>query len=190
MRKLALFLAILLCLSFTGCEKEKEERIPPTRSTDPILNIEGVTPDDGPVYTPVYVTVFGDTAYLATYPKLEDGEQESPDCPIREISEGGTVSCGGAHEQETPITRVVILEQLHPKSMANWFRNMGALRTIDGLGYLKTENVTDMSYAFTGCFRLVELPAAERWDVSKVEAMTDMFDGCDAMANKPSWYQE
>lgn len=189
MKKLTVILAILLCLSMTACQKEKKERIPPTRSTDPIFGGEVTTPNDGIYRTSVYVTVYGDTAYLATYPYEIDDEEMEMACDIREISKGGTILCGGAHEQEMPITTVVILEAVGPDSTAGWFRNMTHLRKISGLSNLRTENVTDMSYMFSGCTRLDEL-RADDWDVSKVTQMTGIFDGCEALAVKPSWYQE
>ena len=189
MKKYTLLLTVLLCLSLMGCQKEKEERVPPSRSTDPIMSIAPTTPTDSEYHTSVYVTVFGDTAYLATYPREVGDNNEEPECGIREISKGGTILCGSQHEQEIPITRVVILDQIHPDSTANWFRNMTALRTISGLGNLYTENVTDMSNMFNGCTRLAELEA-DRWDVSNVTDMTGIFDGCETLAVKPSWYQE
>ena len=189
MKKLSIVLALLLCLSCLGCQSEKPERIPPLRSTDPILNIPEPTVPNTEIHTPVYVTVFGDTAYLATYPREVGDNGEEPLCPIRMIADGLPISCGGLHEQEIPITRVVIMEEIHPQCTANWFRNMSALRTIKGLSNLRTENVTDMSNMFSGCLRLSELEA-EDWDVSNVEDMTDMFKDCNALATKPSWYTE
>ncbi len=189
MKKIALLLAVVLCLSLAGCKEEKQERIAPTRSTDPILNIHGGGTTDAEIHTSVYVTVFGNTAYLASYPKETDGDEKEPACAIREISKGGTIICGGGHEDEVPITHVVILDKIYPDSTADWFRNMTSLRSIDGLGNLSIEHVTNMSNMFNGCTRLVELEIGG-WDVSGVEDMTGMFDGCDALSNRPSWYQE
>lgn len=189
MKKRTMILALLLCVSLCGCRKEKQERPIPSRSTDPINQIEVTTPSDTGYHTAVYVTVFGDTAYLATYPREVGDDGEEMACGIREISKGGTILCGGEHEKEIPITRVVILDQIHPDSTAEWFRNMTTLRRVSGLSNLKMENVTDMSYMFSGCTRLAELEA-DHWDVSKVTSMTGIFDGCDALPQKPSWYQE
>ena len=68
MKKLSILLAVLLCLTMTACEKEKKERIPPTRSTDPVFEDVVTRPTEPTYRTSVYVTVYGDTAYLATYP--------------------------------------------------------------------------------------------------------------------------
>lgn len=189
MKKRTILLAIVLCLSLTACQQEKEERLPPSRSTDPIMNITTPPPSSGEIHTPVYVTVFGDTAYLATFPKVTGDEGEEPVCPARQISDGLPISCGGAHEKEIPITCVVIMDELYPYSTANWFRNMTALRTIKGQKNLHIENVTDMSNMFNGCTRLAELEI-ESWDVSNVTDMTDMFKDCNALETLPSWYKE
>lgn len=189
MKKSLLLIALILCLSLAACKPEKEERVPPSRSTDPILDIGGNGAQIQEQHTPVYVTVFEDTAYLSIYPRMTDGEEEEPECDARDIANGGTILCGGAHEAEMPITRVIILDQIHPDSTADWFRNMTALRTIEGLGNLHLENVTDMSNMFNGCVRLTELDA-DGWDVSNVTDMTGIFDGCDALADRPSWYTE
>lgn len=188
MKKILLLMALIMIVSLCGCKREKTERVPPTRSTDPIMDFNNGGITDGQTHTPVYVTIFEDTAYLSIYPREKDGEKE-PECEARDISKGGTVRCGCAHIQEKPITRVVIMDEIHPDSTADWFRNLGALRVIEGLGNLRVENVTDMSNMFNGCGKLSELNI-DSWDVSKVEDMTGMFTGCDALGSRPSWYTE
>ena len=194
MKKFTLLLAVVLCLCLAACQKEKEERIAPTRSTDPILNIGGNNDTDAEIHTPVYVTVYGDTAYLSIYPQKtnpqkNDDSEDKPECDIREISRGGKILCDGAHEAEQPIVRVVILDAVYPDSTAEWFRDMTVLRSIEGMGNLHIDNVTDMSNMFNGCSRLSQLDISG-WDVSGVTDMTDMFDGCDALGNRPEWYTE
>lgn len=192
MKKMTVILAMLLCLAMTACGKEKTERPVPTRSTEPIMDMEPTTPSDKKFRTSVYVTVYEDTAYLAAYPYEIPEENLEPDqerlCVIREISKGGTILCG-KHEGEVPITTVVILEAIGPESTAGWFSNMTQLREINGLRNLRMESVTDMSYMFSGCKRLDSLEADD-WDVSSVTDMTGIFDGCEALAVKPSWYQQ
>ena len=188
MKKLTLLLALIMCFSLTACKREKAERVPPSRSTDPILNFNNpVTPEED-LHTPVYVSIFKDTAYLSIFPLDKHGD-EKRECGSREISKGGTINCRCAHIEEKPITRVVILDEIHPDSTADWFRNMASLRVIEGLGNLRIENVTDMSNMFNGCSSLVAL-GVDNWDVSNVTDMTGIFNGCDALATKPSWFQE
>lgn len=188
LRKLiALSLAALFCLSLFGCQREEEPQITaPSREDKPILTVPTGSADTPVTYTPVYATAFGDTIFLATV-AITQWQGEEPDCPAREVSLGGKISCGGEHEGEAPITRVVITEELHPRSTEDWFRDMVSLERVEGLEKLRTDSVTDMAHMFAGCVRLSHLDA-DGWDVSGVEDMTGIFDGCDALAEKPAWY--
>ena len=176
--------ALLLC----ACGRFNRELTPmPSRDTKPLHpGIDDATVN-GVDYTPVYVSVFENVAILARAP-LDEYQGVERECPVREISQGGTISCFGDHEEETPITKVVILEDLLPKVTAGWFRDMVKLQSIRGLEMLHTQGVTDMSYMFCNCESLSGLDL-EDWDVSKVTKMTAMFDGCTAMDTLPTWYK-
>lgn len=184
-----LALSGVMLLGLAGCKKSPAPMEPiPTQEDKPILQTTAPTEQPGPVYTPVYATAFGDTIYLAKVP-LQTLEGEEPECEVREISLGGRMHCGKEHDSKEAITRVVITEDLYPQSTADWFRDMTALVTIQGLEKVHTEGVKDMSFMFAGCRQLSALEA-EGWDVSGVEDMTGIFNLCQALAQKPSWYQE
>ena len=186
-RILAAAAALGLCLAMCACTTEQNSStLPPPRSTKPLLPGFNDTTPSANDYTAVYVTVFENLAILASYPVLEFQDEE-PLCPPRELSDGGTILCGDPHEEEFPITRVLITGELVPKSMAGWFRDMVHLRQIDGLEKVRTHHVTDMSYLFAGCERLSEI-RADGWDVSNVQDMTAIFENCMAMEQKPQWY--
>lgn len=181
-------LAAVLCISVFGCSrKDPSPDIPiqiPTHAVLPGFN----NPTPKPVtYTPVYATAFGDTIILATVP-VEEWHSEESDCLPREISNGGRVKCGGEHEQEVPITKVLILDDLIPRVCSGWFRDMIHLEQIEGLEKLHTHEVTDMSYMFAGCEKLSTLKLDD-WDVSKVTDMTAMFESCYSMETLPAWYE-
>lgn len=208
---IACLLAALLCVALCACERQEQPpQTNPTAATQkgkPILPMatapkqEGTT--DTPTYTPVYVTVFEDVALLATVPVEEWGDMTLNDellddemldieedvCPPREISQGGRISCNGEHERETPITKVLILERIAPRDCGNWFRDLLHLESIQGLEKLDIQFVTNMSFMFAGCERLTELDIDD-WDVTGVEDMTGMFDGCVALDPKPEWYTD
>ena len=184
-------LAVLLCLSLCACGEEQPVNTEPVASTwddTPILPAVTATQPSVVEYTPVYVTCFGDTALLARMPVQTWNEFEEPDCPVREISTGGRVSCNGEHEREVPITRVIILESIVPRATNGWFWNMIKLETIEGIEKLDVRNVTDMNHMFVGCEKLASLKI-DSWDISKVEDMTAMFDGCVELEELPAWYQ-
>ena len=184
---LAVLLVAMLCLSLAGCAVEPSAIVPPpSQASKPIL--PGFT-DSGQAttdYTAVYVSVFEDLAILSAYPVLEyDGEE--PECDPREICKGGSIRCGGEHEREKPIERVLITGELVPQAMNDWFRDLVYLVHIEGIEKVRTHHVTDMSHLFAGCERLSEVNISD-WDVSKVEDMTGIFDDCTALAVLPAWY--
>lgn len=193
-RVLGAVLAMAVCLSLCACAKETSPKATaPTAGGKPIL--PGYTPTQPSAndYTAVYVTVFDHLAIIASYPVLEnpdpnaDPENLDPECDPRELSDGGSILCGGDHEDECPITRVLIADQLVPKSMNGWFRDMALLQQIDGLEKIQTHHVKDMNHLFAGCGRLTQLNIGN-WNVSNVEDMTGIFDGCTALADLPAWY--
>lgn len=185
----AMLSVLLICLSLAACAKEPPKPLGtnPTQSGKPILpsyTVPSTSPND---YTAVYVTVFEDLAILASYPVMEY-EGKEPECSPRELTNGCGILCGGEHEDQVPITRVVITGELVPRAMNGWFRDMVHLAQIDGLEKIRTHNVTDMSGLFAGCERLSQINV-DGWDVSNVADMTGMFDNCRALAEIPDWYE-
>ena len=64
-----------------------------------------------------------------------------------------------------------------PTSCYKWFYGCPDLTTIEGIEYLKTENVTNMSYMFADCFKLTTLDVS-KFDTKNVTDMSYMFSGC------------
>ena len=181
-------LTAALCVMCLGCRPGNENFDDPVEGINPSILPGFQNQDPKPVtHTPVYATAFGDTIILATVP-VEEWHSEESDCPPREISNGGRVKCNGEHEQEVPITKVIILEDLIPRVCSGWFRDMIHLEKIDGLEKLHTHQVTDMSYMFAGCEKLTKLDTSS-WDVSNVTDMTDMFKDCYTLEKLPEWYE-
>lgn len=189
-RAMICVLVMVCCLLLPGCGKEKKQTPMPdvTTTGGPILP-QVTQPNTKPVeHTAVYASSFGDLVILATVPVQEWGGEE-PDCPAREISNGGRIRCNGEHEMEVPTTRVLILEHLEPRSCSGWFRDMIHLEKIEGTEKLHTENVKDMSYMFASCEKLETLDWSS-WDVSALENSTGMFTDCIALESLPQWYHE
>ena len=63
---------------------------------------------------------------------------------------------------------------------ANWFMNCSNLSSIDGIQYLNTSEVTDMSSMFSGCMYLTSLKLSG-FDTGKVTDMSSMFAGCSSL---------
>ena len=50
-------------------------------------------------------------------------------------------------------------------------------------------SVRDMNWMFRGCARFDQCLEGWGWGVSRVENITDMFERCVSLKNKPSWYE-
>ena len=67
-----------------------------------------------------------------------------------------------------------------PTSCYEWFYDCVDLTTIEGIEYLNTTNVTNMSGMFRGCDALTTLDISN-FDTKNVTDMSYMFRGCDAL---------
>ena len=67
-----------------------------------------------------------------------------------------------------------------PTSCCEWFNGCTDLTTIEGVEYLNTENVTDMSGMFWGCSALTTLDVSH-FDTQNVTNMSYMFSDCSAL---------
>ncbi len=80
-------------------------------------------------------------------------------------------------------TKVVFEESFsnaRPTSCYGWFYNQKSLTAIEGLEYLNTEEVTNMTYMFYECEVLESLDVSN-FNTEKVTSMKDMFDCCFAL---------
>ena len=69
-----------------------------------------------------------------------------------------------------------------PTSLCRFFYNLTKLKTIIGLEYLNTWNVTDMGYMFYGCSALTSLDVTH-FNTAKVTNMSYMFSSCVALTS-------
>ena len=85
----------------------------------------------------------------------------------------------GWSEVKNECEKVVFYYNIEPKSCYGWFANFKKLKGIENILFLKTQNVTDMSYMFSGCseltFRIEDLMS---FNTMKVTDMSAMFSGC------------
>lgn len=70
-----------------------------------------------------------------------------------------------------------MFKSVTPTSMHGWFSRMNSLETIEGLDYVNTSQVTDMTSVFFGCGQLKELDLSE-FDTRNVTHMDWMFYQC------------
>ena len=80
-------------------------------------------------------------------------------------------------------TRVVFdapFRDFRPTSTAMWFYRCEALKQIEGLEYLNTSEVKDMSSMFSDCAALTSLDL-KNFNTKNVTDMSSMFFGCEAL---------
>lgn len=64
-----------------------------------------------------------------------------------------------------------------PLTTSEWFADMKRLTSVEGMQYLNTSEVTDMSSMFSGCSSLTDLDVSH-FNTSKVTNFFEMFFGC------------
>ena len=86
---------------------------------------------------------------------------------------------------ESTTTRVVFdasFRDFRPTTTARWFTHCKRLSQIDGLEYLNTSEVKDMSGMFSRCSDLPSL-GLSHFDTQNVTDMSHMFSGCKALTS-------
>ncbi len=82
---------------------------------------------------------------------------------------------------KSELTKLVFTGEVHFESQnisfKGLFRFFQNLEEIEGLEYLDTSNVTDMSYMFSECIKLKKMNVGH-FDTSRVENMKSMFSSC------------
>ena len=85
------------------------------------------------------------------------------------------------HSHNANIIKKVIFDasfaNARPTSCYNWFYGCTDLTTIEGIEYLNTENVTNMSWMFSECSALTTLDVSN-FDTKNVMEMSYMFGSC------------
>ena len=92
---------------------------------------------------------------------------------------------GTSQEVDTTTTRVVFdasFRDFRPTSTAKWFYRCEALKQIEGLEYLNTAEVKDMSWMFYGCSALTALDL-KNFNTKNVTDMSRMFAKCRALTS-------
>ena len=87
--------------------------------------------------------------------------------------------------QSSNIEKVVFdasFANARPTSCYKWFYDCKELTNIEGIEYLNTEKVTDMSWMFSGCAKLSSINLSN-FNTEKVTDMSSMFWNCSALTS-------
>ena len=115
--------------------------------------------------------------------RKEDGftKYSLNDGTLKSWKEGDVICVGNA-------TIDASFADYQPTSTSLWFKGAMALRNINGMEYLNTANVTDMSGMFADCCNLTTLDLSG-FNTDNVTDMSNMFDNCVGLAslNLSNW---
>jgi len=76
--------------------------------------------------------------------------------------------------------------------MSCMFYNCKCLESLpDGIENWNTKNLLRINYMFTNCSSLIKLPDITKWDISNLEDIYEMIDGCDSLKDEglPNFYK-
>lgn len=134
-----------------------------------------------------YVQMSADKTTLTFFYDTKRASREGTTWDIEEKKEGNERQypawTGTYNNPNSTTTKAVVdasFANFHPTSTASWFQYLKALTNIEGLQYLNTSEVTDMSGMFSACSRLTNLDLSNL-NTEKTEYMNEIFYGCSAL---------
>ncbi|MBO7579361.1 MAG: BspA family leucine-rich repeat surface protein [Prevotella sp.] len=140
---------------------------------------------DGESSNPGYFTAANEayacyTESNATLTFYYDNQRNSREGTTYDLNTGSTDT-----EWDTDGTRSIVTKVkfdpsfavVSPTTTSDWFFGMGKLKTIEGLSYLNTSEVTHMGWMFSGCESLTSIDLSS-FNTSNVTVMTTMFFDC------------
>ena len=125
------------------------------------------------------LTFYFDTLRATREGKIWEIDQTQKDCYIIFIP----AWAGTAETPNTTIQTAVFDASFFyfcPNTTAGWFQHLKSLKSIKGMEYLNTSQVTNMSHMYFGCKDLTILNLSH-FDTSKVTNMCSMFACCYAL---------
>ena len=86
------------------------------------------------------------------------------------------------YNDRTTIEKVVIVDEIIPKSTVNYFRDLVSLKHIENLENLNTSKVTNMTSMFHNCNNLLSLNLSSLY-TNNVTSMSNMFSNCTSLSD-------
>ncbi len=96
------------------------------------------------------------------------------------LNQGTSLPAWNTNDVVSNVTKAVFdpsFANARPTSTGAWFPNMSKLKSITGLNFLNTSEVTYMSLMFFGCSGLTNLDLSS-WNTAMVTNMSHMFQNC------------
>ena len=146
---------------------------------------------DGGASNPGYFTAAGTEAYACYTPSnttltfYYDNQRSSHPGTTYDLNTGNNDPDWETDNTNTSVTRVVFdpsFANARPTTTDSWFNNMQNLQTIEGIEYLNTSEVTNMTWMFGYCPGLTSLDLSH-FNTSKVTNMAYMFYRCTGLTS-------
>ncbi len=136
-----------------------------------------------------YVVQSADKTTLTFYYDYQRAIRAGKSWGIKETKKEGDYTfpawAGTWSVADSTTTRVVFdasFRDFRPFTTRWWFENYRALKQIEGLEYLNTQNVTNMNGMFQGCSGLTSLDVSH-FNTQNVTSMGGMFQGCSGLTS-------
>ena len=136
-----------------------------------------------------YVSQSADKTTLTFYYDTLRATRTGTTWGIEEMKKEGYILvpawAGTSHEVDKTTTRVVFdasFRDFRPTTTAKWFYDCKALKQIEGMEYLNTSEVKDMSKMFYGCSALTSIDL-KHFNTQNVTNMKGMFRRCSALTS-------
>ena len=126
-----------------------------------------------------YIATYNSTTKTLTFKKFV-GESLPNDSESKWVKDGTPVLGMFGYSYQQNIKHIVINESFKtftPTTLNYFFEGLTQLKTITGLEYLNTANVTNMSFLFDHCQKLTSLDLSN-FNTAKVTNMNRMFSYC------------
>ena len=147
---------------------------------------------DGGTSNPGYLTHINTLRAYACYTSSNttltfyyDDQRGSRSGTTYDLNTSGTNPDWATDGTKSNVTQAVFdpsFADARPTTTYAWFYQMVHLQSIEGLSYLNTDEVTDMSWMFSSCLNLTSLDVSQ-FNTSKVTDMGYMFNGCTTLTS-------
>ena len=136
-----------------------------------------------------YVSQSADKTTLTFYYDDQRATRTGKSWGIEETKKEGDATfpawAGTSDESDSITTRVVFdasFRDFRPTTTAMWFYNSFEIKQIEGLEFLNTSEVKDMSWMFYRCSGLTSLDV-KNFNTQNVTDMSGMFSGCEDLTS-------
>lgn len=121
---------------------------------------------------------YNSSEYTLTFKYGMESEKKASTNTTYELNKSGVNPSWSNLENTQKVVFDPSFADARPETCLSWFSGMASLTTIEGLQYLYTNEVKDMTKMFNHCVNLTSLNLSN-FNTAKVTSMSDMFNTCE-----------